>query len=402
MTPGARVAAAIAVLDRVLADDPAEACLTNWARGARYAGSKDRAAVRDHVFQALRCRRSYACLGGAATGRGLMIGMLRDAGTDPGTLFTGLGHAPPPLAPAERTAGAPPVAEGDRMDLPDWLVGEFRDSLGDDACTAARALRDRAPVMLRVNRRMNSVSQAIEMLMEDGIQARQADIADTAVVVTANARRVGLSSAYQEGCVELQDGSSQAAMARLHVPAGARVLDYCAGGGGKVLALAARADAMFLAHDADAGRMTDLPARARRAGVRVDILAPGKAAEQAPYDLVLCDVPCSGSGTWRRAPDAKWRMTPARLESLRAIQAEILRTAMPLVRPGGLLAYATCSVLRSENEAQIARFTAECPGWRVEEEVRWPIGPNGDGFFLAQLRNVGAGGATLTGFPGAH
>jgi 16S rRNA (cytosine967-C5)-methyltransferase len=386
VTPGARIAAAIGVLDRVLAGEAAEACLTGWARGARYAGSKDRVAVRDHVFQALRCRRSHACLGGAATGRGLMIGALRADGSDPEALFTGQGHAPPPLTAAERAAGAPPVAEGDRLDLPDWLVAAFRDSLGAGAADAALALRARAPVMLRVNTRLKTVAQAIEILSEEGIGVEPAAICDSALRVTANPRRVAQSGAYRTGVVELQDGSSQAAMARLAVPAGARGLDYCAGGGGKVLALAARHDGHWFAHDSDPARMADLPARARRAGVKVSCLAPGAAADAAPFDLVLCDVPCSGSGTWRRAPDAKWQLTPDRLESLHATQAAILRAAAPLVRPGGVLAYATCSVLRSENADQIARFTAGRTAWHCEDMAHWPIGAEGDGFFLAQLR----------------
>jgi len=389
MTPGARVAAAIEVLDRVRAGVPAEQSLTNWARGARYAGSGDRAAVRDHVFQALRCRRSYACLGGAPTGRGLMIGALRAAGTDPETLFTGVGHAPAPLTAAERAGGAPPRTAGERCDLPDWLVTAFRESLGDGWEAEAQALRLRAPVILRVNKRFNTVEQAIEILKKDGIEAAPSAIADTALTVTAGARRVARSTAYREGAVEVQDGSSQAAMARLDLPDDARVLDYCAGGGGKVLALAARARGQWFAHDADPARMADLPARAARAGVKVARLPPGGAAAGAPFDLVLCDVPCSGSGTWRRTPDAKWRLTPGRLDDLVALQRRILDEAAALVRPGGILAYATCSVLTPENEDRLADFLARHPGWKVLEQRRWPVGPEGDGFFLVQIRRDG-------------
>ena len=389
MTPGARVAAAIGVLDAVLDGQPAEQALTGWARGARYAGSGDRAAVRDHVFQALRCRRSYACLGGAETGRGLMIGALREAGSDPDMLFTGAGHAPPPLDAAERQGGRAPESDGERMDLPDWLVEEFRSSLGDGAEAAAQALRQRAPVILRVNERINSVPQAIEKLSQEDIKAEPVAIAPTALRVIGNARRVARSAAYLDGAVELQDGSSQAAMATLDVPAGARVLDYCAGGGGKVLALAARAEATWYAHDADAGRMKDLPARAARARVQVNCLAPGQAARHAPYDLVLCDVPCSGSGTWRRAPDAKWRLDPDRLAELTRLQLAILQEAAALVAPGGELAYATCSLLCPENEGLIKKFTEETAGWQCFFTARWPVSDEGDGFFLARFGRSG-------------
>ncbi len=388
MTPAARIEAAIGLLDRILAGEPAEAALTRWARGARYAGSKDRSALRDHVYQALRCRRSCACLGGAETGRGLMLGLLRAQGTDPETLFTGERHAPAPLSEVERSGGRTPKAEGERLDLPDWLVAEFRASLGTQAEAAALALTGRAPVMLRVNTRKSFAAEAIELLKESQIQAVGAEIAPTALRVTDGARRVAGSELYRTGQVELQDGSSQAAMLALDLAPGLRALDFCAGGGGKVLALAARLEGTWFAHDASAGRMTDLPARAHRAGCAVTCLVPGAAGAEAPYDFVLCDVPCSGSGTWRRTPDAKWRLTPAGLDTLTQTQDGILREAAKLVRPGGTLGYATCSVLRRENSERIEKFLNETVGWESILIRSWPISDEGDGFFLAHLRKT--------------
>ena len=146
-------------------------------------------------------------------------------------------------------------------------------------------------------------------------------------------------------------------MAALDLPPGARVLDYCAGGGGKTLALAARCEATWFAHDALPRRMADLPARAARAGVEVQLCDTADLAALAPFDVVLCDVPCSGSGTWRRAPEAKWRLTPSDLDAFAARQDAILSDAAGLVAPGGRLIYCTCSILREENEAVIDRFT---------------------------------------------
>jgi len=391
MTPAARVQAAAEILDHILDGEAAERALTGWARQSRFAGSGDRAAIRDHVFQALRCKRSYARLGGAETGRGLMIGMLRAANADLAAVFTGDGHAPPALSPAESAPGGLPPEGGERLDLPDWLLPLFQAALGDGATAAAVALQTRAPVMLRVNTRLKTRSNVIDLLNEDGIQADLAGIAGTALRVTGGARRVAGSRAYRDGLVELQDGSSQAAMEALAVPAHSRVLDYCAGGGGKVLALAARAEANWFAHDADATRMSDLPGRMRRAGSNVTILPPGEAGSAAPYALILCDVPCSGSGTWRRTPDAKWRLTPERLRDLCRTQAAILSDAARLVASGGVLAYATCSVLREENEAQIDRFLTVETGWTREFVRRWQVSGEGDGFYLAQLRRVPAG-----------
>ena len=388
MTPGAHLQAAADLLDDILAGGPAEKVLTGWARRSRFAGSKDRAAVRDHVFQALRCRRSYAALGGADTGRGLMIGLLRAAGTAPEALFDGRGHAPPPLTAAE-TEAAHNRGRGDAMiDLPAWLLPDLRDSLGTDLTATATALQARAPVMLRVNLRKGSLRDAVKRLSEDGVATIPHSIAATALRVESGARRVGQTAAYREGLAELQDGSGQAAMAALDLPPDARVLDYCAGGGGKLLALAARTRGKWYAHDAAPARMADLPARAARAGVAVTLLDWAGCKAEAPFDLVLCDAPCSGSGTWRRTPDAKWRLTAAQLNDLIALQARILDAAAPLVGPNGILAYATCSVLRRENEARIEAFCASYAGWAPDLQRRWPVGAGGDGFFMARLRRV--------------
>lgn len=383
MTPAARVQAAIEVLDKVLVGAAAEQALTSWARGARYAGSKDRAAVRDHVFQALRCKLSYAAMGGAETGRGLMLGQIHAEGGDPAQIFSGQGHAPSMLSAAELAAGQAPKGAA-AHDLQPWLWSRFEAALGTDKATRAAAeLKRRAPVTLRVNLRKTSVAQAVAQLSQDGIETRLLDKVETALQVTEGARRVAQSQAYADGLVELQDASSQAAMSALQVPDGAKVLDYCAGGGGKTLALAAQHQASWFAHDAAPERMRDLPARAARAGVSVMRLSTAELQQHAPFDLVLCDAPCSGSGTWRRAPEAKWRLTPERLDAYTITQAQILKDAAQLVRPGGVLAYATCSVLREENEDQVADFASKNPDWIVDASTRRPISVDADGFFLS-------------------
>lgn len=389
MTPGARIQAAIEVLDEIRGGAPAEKALSGWARRSRFAGSKDRAAVRDHVFQALRCLRSYGRLGGAPTGRGVMIGALRAEGIDVDDRFTGEGHAPDRLNVAERAAGEMSQDQGDVMDLPDWIVPFFIKSLGgeDHAVAAARALKARAPVMLRVNTRAATMEVARSALSKDGIIAQPVAIASTALHVTEGARRVAQSKAYRDGLVELQDGSSQAAMEMLDVARGGTVLDYCAGGGGKVLALAARLDAKWIAHDALPHRMKDLPERATRAGASVAVLDT-ESVEKQRFDLVLCDVPCSGSGTWRRTPDAKWRLSEADLMELNRTQDDILDRAARLVAPGGELAFATCSILRAENEDRINAFLGRMSDWSLLAEQRWPISDTGDGFFLAQLKRM--------------
>ncbi|NJM83082.1 MAG: RsmB/NOP family class I SAM-dependent RNA methyltransferase, partial [Tabrizicola sp.] len=238
MTPGARLSAAITVLDRILEGQPAEKALTNWGRASRFAGSGDRAAVRDLVFDGLRCRRSFAALGGSMTGRGIILGGLRAAGTDPAPLFTGEDHAPPPLEAGD--AGDPATGAA-ALDCPDWLMPDLAASLGPDHDAVLRALQARAPVFLRVNTGKTDVARAIAALAADDVPAQPHPLATTALQVTGNARKLAQSRAYLTGLVELQDAASQAVVEALPLRDGMRVLDYCAGGGGKTLAMAARA-----------------------------------------------------------------------------------------------------------------------------------------------------------------
>lgn len=385
MTPGARVQAAIDCLGPILAGRPAEQVLTTWGRQSRFAGSGDRAAVRDHVYAALRRRRSSAWIGGGEGARAVMIGSLMQDGADLAALFSGQGHAPAPLMADEwqgDLAAAPPAVQAD---LPDWLWEMLLADHGPQAAGIAAALRQRAPVWLRANLARGSRDSAAAALAAEGIATRPHPDVATALEVTGNAGKIQSSTAFARGLVELQDASSQAAVLRLPLGPGQRVLDYCAGGGGKALAIAALTRGPVLAHDADPRRMADLPARAARAGAPIERVAQPSGA----FDLVLADAPCSGSGTWRRTPDAKARLTPAGLGDLVALQAAILARAAGLVAPGGVLAYATCSVLSAENDSQIKDFRGRHPGWQVEDRMQRLPDALGDGFYLAVLRRTG-------------
>ena len=382
MTPGARVAAAIEVLDQVLAGANAEQCLTTWARSHRFAGSKDRAAIRDHVFGALRALRSCAALGGGMTGRAVMIGAERAAGRDPSALFSGEGYAPPVLSAEEHDHQPAPLSQGEALDMPDWLLPELGRSLGADLDVICDALRPRAPVFLRANLARTTREAAQEALASEGIAAVPHSLAKTALQVTEGERKVAGSCAFADGLIELQDAASQAILEGLEIRPGMRVLDYCAGGGGKALALAALG-AKVTAHDINPARMRDLPARAERAGVR--IRQSRNPAADGPFDLVLLDAPCSGAGSWRRSPQGKWQLTQARLDELCVIQARILDKTYEMVAPGGTLAYATCSLLNCENSDQLRDFQARNPGWKMIHESRLTPLDGADGFYLAAL-----------------
>lgn len=390
MTPAARLQAAIEILDHIYDGETTEKALTAWSRRSRFAGSKDRAAVRDHVFTAVRCRRSHAALGGASTGRGLILGALRDAGVDPDSLFTGAGYGPTVLSEEEGLISRSPSTSAERLDIPEWLWPQFSASLGENAEVAAESLRHRAPVQLRVNLLRSTVSQAIEALSEEGIICQTHPASETSLEVTEGARRIRNCEAYLSGLVELQDGASQAVVDALPLRDGMTVLDYCAGGGGKSLAMAARAKISLFAHDTASRRMQDLSDRAYRAGADVTVVEPEALAQTGPFDLILCDAPCSGSGSWRRSPEGKWRLSAEQLLELQETQADILRSAAELVASNGVLAYATCSVLDDENTSQIHSFIEQCDGWTLVSEQSWPVQNGTDGFYCAVLTRISA------------
>ncbi len=382
MTPSARIAAAISILDDVQGGAPAEKTLTTWARQNRYAGSGDRAAIRDLVFDVVRRKASLAWLGHGESGRALMIGYLRAKGQDPREVFTAKGYAPPVLTPSELNVhttleDAPPSV---RLDCPDWLWMDMNLSLSDKVEPILTTLQSRAEVFLRVNTQKTDLASAIQALADDGIDAEAHPLSPTALRVTRNPRRLKAARGYLDGMVELQDAASQAVVDHVaSFAVGKSVLDYCAGGGGKALALAAVGAGQITAHDANPSRMKDIPNRAARAGVDITVDPDPTRA----FDFVLCDVPCSGTGAWRRQPDAKWRLTREKLNELNEAQDEILRKTTDFVGENGVLAYVTCSLLRSENEDRVARFLNTSPGWRGVNHRRISPLEGGDGFFVA-------------------
>ncbi|MBY4891792.1 RsmB/NOP family class I SAM-dependent RNA methyltransferase [Rhodobacteraceae bacterium N5(2021)] len=386
MQPAARYAAAIEVLDAWRDGAPVEQALTRWARGARYAGSKDRAAVRDHVYDVLRRKGSCEAVGGPA-GRGLILGLARLQGLALDEIFSGIGHAPDPLDEAEREAerdvDAPPLDPA--LNVPDWTLPLLAPRAPDALADLLETFAHRAPLWLRVNLRRGTREAAARALAEDGLVTQPHSEVATALEVTEGARRLRQASSYLAGLVEPQDLSVQAAMQRVAWPDDGRILDYCAGGGGKALAIADRTRAQVFAHDALPQRMADLEPRATRADVRITPLTSDQLHARGPFDLVLTDVPCSGSGTWRRDPEAKWRLSPQALEELVKTQASILEEAADLVAPRGRLVYMTCSLFEAENEAQIAAFLARHPGWQAgASHCDTPLTAS-DGFFAAEL-----------------
>jgi 16S rRNA (cytosine967-C5)-methyltransferase len=382
------------LLNTIFAGEPAERVLTRWARGSRFAGSKDRAAVRDLVFDGLRRRRSLGWLGGGDTGRAIGLALAAEEGGLE-ALCTGEGYDPAPATASERAslvgdlARAPDPA---RLDYPEFLDAALRAALGADFEAVLEAMRHRAPVDLRVNTLRSNADAATIVLARDGIRVASQPLAGHALRVLENPRAVAASRAYSQGMVELQDVSSQYVAETAGAAPGMTVLDYCAGGGGKTLALAAamKGRGRLLAWDANPRRMADLPDRARRAGAAITLLGADDHARLGPVcDLVLVDAPCSGTGAWRRKPEGKWRLTPDELASYSPLQDRILDEALSRVKPGGLLVYATCSLLRAENEERRDAFLARHPAWRSLDDRRLSPVDGGDGFYMARFRAPG-------------
>ena len=394
MTPGGRISAAIEILDEILGGEPAERALTRWARSSRFAGSKDRAAVRDHVFDVLRQRRSAQWLSGAAeeSGRSLLIGQLTGAGEAVTELFSGDGHAPHPLCEDEAARLRPcldQAPEEVRADLPGQIEDILCSDLGERCAAAMAAQRHRAPVDLRVNTLKADKATAQRLLAVEGIDAVPVDNVSTALRIRGNARKLAACRAYRYGFVELQDAASQVVSLLGAPKPGERVLDLCAGGGGKTLALGAimGGKGEVWAYDKNPRRMTDLPKRAARAGLDVRIVEDDVLdGAQGRFDLVFVDAPCSGSGSWRRDPDNKWRLQPEEIARLTETQAAILDRAATLVSRKGRIVYTTCSILRRENAAQAEAFVIRSPEFTIAQSLALMPGEVGDGFFVAILR----------------
>ncbi|MBI1214162.1 MAG: MFS transporter [Alphaproteobacteria bacterium] len=422
MTPGARLAAAIEILTEIFARAAAaDRVLTSWGRTHRFAGSKDRAAIADRVYTVLRRRNECAYRMDDDSPRALVIGSLAvegltSAAVDP--LLQDGPHAPGALTQVERAAlehTLPPPAEPwVRLNYPQWLDHELQQAFGARLETEVRALNGRAPLDLRVNSLKAKRDHVLAELARDGVNAAPCRYAPMGLRVASGLdAKVAKLDAYQSGRVEIQDEASQIAVLLAGAKAGDIAIDLAAGAGGKSLALAAtmRNEGRVLACDVDAARLTPLAERAARAGAKIieaagdpySLARPGNGA-----DVVFVDAPCSSSGTWRRNPEAKWTLTPARLDEHRAAQRQLLDRANELCASNGRIVFATCSVLPSEGPVQVEAFLERHRGWSVKHATDiWTASTNvapptglgrfgalspaqdgTDGFFVAVLGRI--------------
>ena len=403
MTPAGRLEAAIALLEAIEAAParPADAVANDFFRERRFIGSGDRRAVSDRVWRVLRSRRRLTWWVPKATPRLLVAASLLTEGwTLSGVAgsFSGDRFAPTGLERNEynalrrvegQTLDHPEMPEPVRFEVPDWLYPRLLAQFGDRLAAEMAALSEPAPLDLRVNLLKGTRDAARAALAAEGWEARPTPLSPWGLRIEGR-RPVTTGPAFQSGLVEIQDEGSQLIAALTDARPGMRVVDWCAGAGGKTLALAAMMGnrGQIVACDVSASRLEGAVRRLRRAGVNNverHLVGPGdKWAKRraGAFDRVLVDAPCTGTGTWRRNPDARHRLTEQDLLELTRKQSSILDTAQSLVRPGGRLVYATCSLLEEENEEQVSAFVIRHPEFVLVPPARaWPTDaavPEGD------------------------
>ena len=427
MTPAARLAAAASVLDSIAQGRaPAEVVRKAWGAANRYAGSKDRRAVADRVYRVLRARgRLVWAMGGREDGRALVIGSLSLIDglslEEIEALHSGEGYGPRPLSKQERariTAGQGDLPGWVAAGLPEFVVEDFKATFGERWSEEARELMaPRAPIDLRVNGAVATVEAVAAELREAGLSPESTPWSAWGLRLPSEPPpNVQAQEAFKAGRIEIQDEGSQIVSWLAGVRPGMTVVDYCAGGGGKTLALAQAMEGQgtLVACDVVQKRLDNIRPRLARAGVEADLRLLGQNGGgvdefNGKADLVFVDAPCSGSGTWRRRPEDAWRLKPDEVERLHVLQLRILSQAAQLVKPGGRLVYVTCSMLTAENEATATAFEAAHDGFAplpvanalstdaVTETGRArltavadgsrlrlsPASPNTDGFFAA-------------------
>jgi len=384
MTPAAHIAAAIEILDLILAGEQVEASLTRWGRSNRFAGSGDRNSIRDLVFDAIRQKSSLTKRSKNISGRSWIIALLQKKEVNLDKYFGVSKYSPTKLLKLELDL-LPLENDCDFYDIPDWLWPKWKAALGKNANEVAIKLKERANIFLRVNITKGTRKHALQILEKDGIISNIHPTVATALVVIRGHRKIKNSEAYISGLVELQDASSQASVLQISANQSGPILDFCAGGGGKSLALNAYLNRPIFAFDVNFERMKDLPKRARRSGADIRIIK-SEDLKSSHYGLVFCDAPCSGSGTWRRDPEGKWLLTSRDYENLLSQQENILTTASNLVKSNGTLLYATCSILEDENQAQIKKFLLNSNEWIFQQEKLFIPNELGDGFYFSILK----------------
>lgn len=386
-----RLAAAIDIIDGLQTRRrPVSLALKEWGQQNRFAGSKDRAAIGNLVYDAMRKRSSHAHAMGADTGRALVLAVAvwdwKLSSDDLNSAFETDNFAPDPITPDEKKILSAKIPNKDAPDhiganLPEWLIPAFQKTFGKKWTKEAKALSNRPPLDMRVNTLKSTQEKALKSL--ERLEPALCEIAPKGLriapgIADSKTPNVQADEIYLKGGLEIQDEGSQIVALLAKAEPGQQVLDYCAGAGGKTMALAnsMKNKGQIFAYDSDRNRLKPIYDRLKRNGVRnVQVRAPVEGALEnivGKMDKVIIDAPCTGTGTWRRHPDSKWRLTPEQLEKRIGEQAEILEQAAKFMQPEGEIIYITCSVLPQENAEQIEAFIKKTGLYKaIDMKARW-------------------------------
>jgi len=380
----------IEILDTYLNEAKIDFVLRKWAIKHRFAGSSDRRKIKDIIFDIIRQKKSCEHVGGGFSGRNLLIGYLKLKGTELSSVFDNSKFGPEELTIKEQniTVDFSNLSDIYELDFPSWLIPILRRSLLNEFSNVVKALRNRSHIQLRVNLKKISRLNAMKKLQKNNIECEINELCTTALNVLNGAQHILTSPCFENGFVELQDAGSQLVSELIEINYNDKVLDMCAGAGGKSLAIScgAELDATYFAWDINFDRMKDIDARSKRAGVKIEKVI--KLSSKSFYNKIIIDAPCSGSGSWRRDPEGKWRLDEDILDNYVKTQRELILKGLKLLAPRGQILYITCSILDIENGKLIDDLISSVLSLRLVKSISLVPSSKSDGFYGAVLEKV--------------
>jgi 16S rRNA (cytosine967-C5)-methyltransferase len=380
----------IEILDTYLNEAKIDFVLKKWAIKHRFAGSSDRRKIKDIIFDIIRQKKSCEHVGGGFSGRNLLIGYLKLKGTELSSVFDNSKFGPEELTIKEQNINVDfsNLSNIYELDFPSWLIPILRRSLLNEFSNVVKALRNRSHIQLRVNLKKISRLNAMKKLQKNNIECEINELCSTALNVLNGAQHILTSQCFENGFVELQDAGSQLVSELIEINYNDKVLDMCAGAGGKSLSIScgAELDATYFAWDINFDRMKDIDARSKRAGVKIEKVI--KLSSKSVYNKIIIDAPCSGSGSWRRDPEGKWRLDEDILDNYVKTQRELILKGLKLLAPRGQILYITCSILDIENGKLIDDLISSVLSLRLVKSISLVPSSKSDGFYGAVLEKV--------------
>ena len=380
----------IEILDTYLNEAKIDFVLRKWAIKHRFAGSSDRRKIKDIIFDIIRQKKSCEHVGGGFSGRNLLIGYLKLKGTELSSVFDNSKFGPEELTIKEQNINVDfsNLSNIYELDFPSWLIPILRRSLLNEFSNVVKTLRNRSHIQLRVNLKKISRLNVMKKLQKNNIECEINELCSSALNVLNGAQHILASPCFENGFVELQDAGSQLVSELIEINYNDKVLDMCAGAGGKSLAIScgAELDATYFAWDINFDRMKDIDARSKRAGVKIEKVI--KLSSKSFYNKIIIDAPCSGSGSWRRDPEGKWRLDEDILDNYVKTQKELILKGLKLLAPRGQILYITCSILDIENDKLIDDLISSVLSLKLVRSISLVPSSKSDGFYGAVLEKV--------------